>query len=94
MGSEMCIRDRTETGLEIISQEDLEFDGGYLGSITKLKTPEGFESSGSKAFQSIFAVVTNGTDVIVMNGYTFEDEPDHLDAMEQIAKSMRLEVSQ
>lgn len=84
----------TETGLEVILEQDLELPDGYLGSITRLKTPEDFDTSGSSGFASLFAVVTNGTDVIVMNGYTLLEQLEQLDSMERIAESMRLAESE
>ncbi len=84
----------TETGLEVILEQDLELPDGYLGSITRLKTPDDFDTSGSNGFASLFAVVTNGTDVIVMNGYTLLEQLDQLDSMERIAESMRLVESE
>ena len=81
----------TETGLEIISEKDLELSDNYLGAITRLKTPDDFGGASSNAFESIFAIVTNGENVIVMNGYTLIDEPERLDVMEQIASTMRFQ---
>ncbi|MFK7800741.1 MAG: hypothetical protein AB8G95_03830 [Anaerolineae bacterium] len=79
----------TETGLEIIEEVEFELPDGHKGIVTHLQTPAAFAVSGETPFESIFAVIVQGENIIIMNGYTPEDEPDQLEILKTIAGSLR-----
>ncbi|MEM8859927.1 MAG: hypothetical protein AAGD96_16485, partial [Chloroflexota bacterium] len=79
----------TESGLIIINEAELNLPEGYSGSISFLQTSDEAVEAGSLPFESIFAVVTDGERVIVLNGYTPPDQIDQLDAIEVIANTLR-----
>lgn len=79
----------TETGLEVIEEISLDLPDGHAGIATHLRTPVSFTESGETPFESIFAIVVQGENIIVMNSYVPIGEPDQLDILKKIASSLR-----